>query len=65
MVLHRRLRRIGRCEVVGMSDIELISMLILAWFCVKFVLDTFGVSNIIALYVAWDFIAKLWELGAS
>ena len=61
MDLHRRLRRIGRCEVVSMSDLQMIGIFLLTWLLVKGILDTFGVSTVIALYVAWDFLAKLCE----
>ena len=44
-----------------MSDLQMIGIFLLTWLLVKWVLDTFGVSNIIALYVAWDFLAKLCE----
>ena len=63
---HRLLLRIGLYEVSYMSEVELISIFILTWLFVKGILDTFGVSNIIALYVAWDVLVKLFEImGAA
>lgn len=44
-----------------MNDLQMVGIFLITWLLVKGILDTFGVSTIIALYVAWDFLAKLCE----
>ena len=44
-----------------MSDLQMVGIFLLTWWLTKGFLDMFGVSNVIAFYVAWDFLAKLCE----
>lgn len=44
-----------------MNDLQMVGIFLITWLLVKGILDTFGVSTIIALYVAWDFMVKLCE----